>query len=277
MEKEAAAADFWAFVILRQQAYWQHRSKQGPPYSQDQAIARFHFCNVYREADRGTIWFHEHCTGETLAHTLFSSLVYRTINRIDTFDAWGGIPTPATIDRFLGFIIERMAKGGKVFTGRHLTTGVKSYHKLVDHITVGNGLDDLAADIENATSLKQVVKRLIKVPGIGAFFGWQVACDLVEAGVLPQAVWLTVDDWVQLGPGAARGAKLIAPDDDVVTTAKWLLESQPVDGLLVPPASAPGSFTLKNVEHALCEYVRWKRASDTDVKNVGLEVREWAK
>ena len=95
-----AAEDFWRFVVLRQQAYWKHANQDGPPYSDDPALAKYHFCNVYREADRGTIWFHAH-RHNGLAAVLFASLTYRTINRLSTFDAFDSLPVPLSVPPFI--------------------------------------------------------------------------------------------------------------------------------------------------------------------------------
>ena len=112
------------------------------------------------------------------------------------------------------------------------------------------------------------------------FAAWQVTCDLLESGCVGPEAEATAESWALLGPGALAGAaladgqfKTLRPTD-ALDVALALRDAQPAD--LEPPPEAPGRFSLKNVEHALCEYARWVRASDP-ARCAGLEVKPWAK
>lgn len=293
--------DFWRFVALRQAAYWRRERGQGPPYSDDPAIARYHFCNVYREADRGTRWFQSHRTPSPddspvglISHEIWQSVVYRLVNRISTFEAYGRIPQFEEGDAWLQFLIDRMGAGEKIFTGRHLNRGYACYAATVSYLE-DSGLFDVSCAVLDAGTLEAVCRQLTTIPNVGRFFAWQVTCDLVESDALPR--YGDSDTWAMLGPGAVNGAKLVVGADpaadaamrDRGTLSQWesllvvrALQERQAECLdkacmeLVPPPEAPGPMSLKNVEHALCEYARYVRASNP-ANAAGLEVKPWAK
>jgi hypothetical protein len=290
--------NFWRFVALRQEAYWRRQRGEGPPYSDDPALSRYHFCNVYREADRGTIFYQkmrvptDELSGvELLQHEIWQSTTYRLINRIDTFEAYGQLPSlddAGAILHWLDFLKARMDAGEKVFTGRHLNRGFACYKATLEALW-DPYLFEVALAVHEADTLRQVCKAVATIPNVGPFFAWQIVCDLLESGVLP-----TYDDaetFTVLGPGALAGARLVdvdpftggpfAPKSELLEVARRLVDVQETclseQGLtLVPPPQAPGRMRLKNVEHALCEYARYVRASDPS-KNAGLEVKPWAR
>jgi hypothetical protein len=216
---------FWAFCALRQTAYWNKALGRPAPHSGDPAIARYHFCNVYREADKGTIWFHEQHGGELrLPALIFCSVAYRLVNRLDTFKAWGGLAHREHLDTgdWLGYLRTRQATGERVFTGRHLNVGLKNYCGALRWLTepveaggrAGTRLDDgLAPVVSAAGALAEVVGALAQVPGVGRFFSWQIACDLLEAGRLDHVE--DRNDWCEMGPGATRGIALVFGDEEL--------------------------------------------------------------
>lgn len=293
---------FWKFCALRQEAYWLRQRGEKHP---DPAF-RFHFCNVYREADRGTIWFRSEVEPrlhgdrlEKLSDLLWYATAYRLLNRLDTFKDYGGLPAMEDKPRWMRFLKERMAGGHKIFTGRHLNIGYAKYENALEYSSIHNL--GLSQRIASAIYLQQVVKTLETVPGIGTFFGWQIACDLLESGRLTVS---DADRWVHLGPGAWNALKLIYPDVARKDSVEWAVKlwetqstyttgwaiaelahmetlitnAEPVAGLYLmqPPPQAPGPMSLKNVEHALCEYARYVRVINTpEGKGVGLEVKKW--
>lgn len=297
--------DFWRFFALREEARRNKEAGAGPPYSKDPILARYHFCNVFREADAGTRYFQQfrarrryvdqkalvNAVRETrrlFEDVLWQACLYRPINRVSTFEAFRKeaslLRSPfVEVGYSAGWLHWLKARFGKerVFTGRHLNRGL-DYYALMLRFLEGRdalGLRTIAAKIlEGERGLKPVVKALTIIPGIGAFFGWQIACDLVESGVV-------ADDpgWAQLGPGATRGARLINPTPGArpLDTAKWLVETQERFAETDWPSARRAKsdwyrypVTLKDVEHALCEYVRYVNAREG---RPSLEVKPWAR
>jgi hypothetical protein len=296
--------DFFRFFVARDAARARREANDGPPYSDDPILARFHFCNVYREADTGTKFFHAHRAqkqariNDAIAHAewlevlLFQSYAYRPVNRITTFASFAEsnnglpLPLPHHAKRWIAHCRRLMAGGERVFTGRHLTRGLENYAELVDWLlspvatAMPTGLQTVTREvIENEGNLEAVVKSVCVAPYIGRFFGWQIACDLMEAGAVH-----ALEPWAHLGPGAINGAKLVDDSLKPLDVARKLADVDFQDEVFSGD-KAPGSpgqlfqypISIKDVEHALCEYARYCRVRANGFAGAGLEVKPWAK
>ena len=47
---------------------------------------------------------------------------------------------------------------------------------------------------------------ILRIPNVGAFFAWQILCDLLECKILG---YLTDNQWACLGPGAKNGLRRV--------------------------------------------------------------------
>lgn len=165
-----------------------------------------------------------------LRKILWASIVYRLVNRIETFLAIG-FPDDQDendVESFLAKATEywetcRTSSKGtkqkmKFFTGAHQTTNFNSYCQYVRHAFVQ--LDILVEQqIETAVNTNELCDRLQKhVMGVGPFLAWQIYCDLHEDGhclsdhlqkkTHHQADGHQDDNlYCQLGPGAKGTSK----------------------------------------------------------------------
>lgn len=210
-------AEFFEFVYKRQ-VVWQSRSDGEPqPWTQDKLLQRYNFCNVYRELDRGTIYFRAEVkkarlrdavplsTEDLLGDVLWRSVVYRLMNKIETFEAWGkGIPSPQEFGAFEKFLRKQRQHGATLFTSAHQVIGfdryvgtLKSVHKQLP--TFVRKLREQRGDAKACFEILRGTRN------VGPFFAWQILCDLLEEpGLLAPGL---EDQWVQLGPGAQRGLR----------------------------------------------------------------------
>jgi hypothetical protein len=130
----------------------------------------------------------------------------------------------------------------------------------------GKLVKDMASDLSDARDLKSCYNVLRQVNNVGKFLAWQVVCDLVESRVIP----FSEDDWVQLGPGAISGLKAIFPSvngRDLVDKSILLrqLQDKVYQALGITfPRFLDREITLKNIEHALCEFELWEFGSVCD-------------
>ena len=117
---------------------------------------------------------------------------------------------------------------------------------------------------------------------MGAFFAWQILCDLLETRVIGEN---TDNQWTCLGPGAKNGLRRIFP----LETTKGELKFTRILRDICSPRGPKSGFTalglefpafldkplsLKNVEHALCEYDKYFRlATGAQVRDRGYKSR----
>ena len=202
-----------------------------------------HWCNNYREHDRGTRFAHAfvvRCENENdeqidrrmqkkkktmtmmmtrrrqrLQYLFFPLYVYRLVNRTSSF-VQTGFPTPslrpttATVRTFVAaaHAIRRKRKQ-PFFTGAHQTTHLGNLEQFL-YNTV-HRYETLIPDIWTAAQTggaKACIQVLASVDGVGTFLAWQIYCDLCESQCLPpqQQQQHPKDDYdyCQLGPGAER-------------------------------------------------------------------------
>ncbi|KAI2496911.1 hypothetical protein MHU86_17604 [Fragilaria crotonensis] len=265
---------FFLFVNERQRI-WERRNNGDPaPWSQCIVFNEYFFCNNYRELDRGTNYFRDQMlqlrekyptVGRQvwLSKVLFASMCYRLLNLIETFEAFGGIPEPGAVSKFLTSIRETMKAGKIAFTGAHQTMGFDRYNDTMHDVV--KSLNKLASDIFNADlrkSLRDCYHEVTSICNVGPFFAWQITCDLMECGCLPNC---TENDYAKLGNGAVKGIQLIFGKEcksevQQVHAAMLLgkLQNQVFADLGVHfPRFRGKELTLKDIEHALCEFNKY--------------------
>ena len=244
--------EFWRFVTERQAVY--HRRtvlKQPLPWTKDPILANYHFTNVYREQDIGTVWFAGWARGRSAGEVLWGSLLYRPINRVSTFERLGGIPDFGQYREWL----ERLVRLDRpIFTGRHQTRGLAQYIRMVNNM--GVDFDLFSPEVLAASSPETVMKVLMSVDGIGGFFAFQIYLDLVEAKALP----FGEDAYARIGQGSEAGLRLLYPlarRRDYLRLVDELRVGQHdvITGLGLVLLGPP--LTLKNVEHSLCEFSKY--------------------
>lgn len=111
---------FWQYIYQRQ-VIWQKRSRDDPPpWSDDIILQRHQFTNVYRELDAGTAYLKANLHSKK-DFALFQCILYRLINRIETFERWPDhcLPRPKNIDAFILWCKREMSLGsnGRTFLG----------------------------------------------------------------------------------------------------------------------------------------------------------------
>lgn len=282
--------EFYTFMFERH-SIWVRRflKKEPPPWTKDPILQHYKFENIYRQLDRGTIWYNEHIAVEyhdvekvvhrdddldnAKMNLLWRTIVYRLLNRVETFEAVGGVPSCTEYDPVkFGNSLRELKKAGKpVFTSAHLTLptheiGSSKIDKYIEvlNYTISN-IEDLFLAVKYAPTLEAVYERLMIVPCIGNFISYEVLTDLVMVGAIP----FTHNDFVNPGPGCKVGISIIFPDRSYVSfvdAIKKLCTEQEQHferlGLKFPYLVVGGKekrLTLREIEHSLCCFAKiWK-------------------
>jgi alpha-glutamyl/putrescinyl thymine pyrophosphorylase clade 1/Lamin-B receptor of TUDOR domain len=234
------------------------RQTGAPAVTPNRAIREHDFCNVYRELDKDVQWIRPRLTDlytgddmtrrEWTLQVLWTCYNYRQVGRTDTFLKLGFpklmFQEPKTKDKaltmaqfndksvqkFLKGMRKLMAEGSRVFTGDYQTPPMRMYEKFVmTAIADGCALlqqvadaildyDPNDVDLDFFTYHKKICKALQTLPGISYFFGWQLFCDLEEAGCIPRHPSMSLErlkegptepSFVLLGGGARKGLNIV--------------------------------------------------------------------
>eukprot|EP00092_Neocalanus_flemingeri_P084672 GFUD01106408.1.p1 GENE.GFUD01106408.1~~GFUD01106408.1.p1 ORF type:complete len:668 (-),score=190.18 GFUD01106408.1:9-1907(-) len=286
-----AVAAFLRFIHERQ-SIWLKKNRGIMPMTKNKVMSSKWFTNMYRELDRGTTYFRQ-CIIRTVlkdvqisksvikeslvVKVLFRSIIYRLINRVETFMDYGGLPDLDDFPKFLNFLAKKKSSDVVIFTAAHQNMGYDRLMKTFDFVK--KNVKSLASKIVAAAKQKMIKKCqevLLKIPNVGAFFAWQILCDLLECRILGSC---TDNQWACLGPGAKNGLRRLFP---LATTKGELKYTRLLRDLCSPTGSQSGfvalglkfpaflnkPLSLKNVEHALCEYDKYFRSA------LGVQIKE---
>jgi hypothetical protein len=260
--------------------------KEPPPWTKDPILRDLKFTNVYRELDRGTMWYNENIASNyydtkktvhreaDLANAemelIWQTILYRLLNRIETFEAVG-VPTLEDYDatKFKNSLIALEKQGKSVFTSAHLTlpTRVIGGSKIDKYIEVLDYVHEMIVElhqvVESCTSMKELHENLQIIPCVGPFISYEVCTDFAMVGLTP----FDEDSWANAGPGAKVGIRIIFPDPSHISledAIKKLRVEQEIHfkrlGLDFPYLTINGKvkpLTLRAIEHSLCEYGKY--------------------
>jgi hypothetical protein len=284
LRKRAVYIGEFMLFCHERQCIWAKRKQGMPePWTQDPILQSKHFTNIYRELDAGTAFFRrsmiklkevmkkdglnrEEFENHFAVEVLWASFCYRLVGRVDTFNELGGIPTLHGWEQFSDRFERHYRKEKTVFTAAYQNMGFNRFIETIKFIRANNdiALKDLATTIlisGRNRDLKRCTQSIQQIPNIGPFFAWQVTCDLMECGIL-KGVDEDTSNYVQLGPGAKRGLKIIFGSSrrDENALCIMLREKQNVffNCLGVKFIRFDNRImSLKVLEHALCEYSKY--------------------
>jgi len=263
-----ALAAFILFVYERQIIFELKSSGAEPPYTKNEVMKSKWFTNMYREVDRGTIFFRKQILAEHellpsyYKEVVFKTFVYRLINKIETFEEFGKIPCIEEWKTFRKFLKKKMSDGGVIFTSAHINMGLDRFCDTIEEIL--KQIDTLTQSIVEVESLEGCFYLLKDIKNIGPFFAWQLCCDFLELKLNEK---FDENSWTCLGPGAKAGLRRIfdaksGKDELPLTLRLTQIMDNGFRALgLEFPYFLQRKLTLKNVEHALCEYDKYFRAA----------------
>ena len=149
---------------------------------------------MYRELDRGTMYLRNQLNqtdlkGVTIdkdnidrnleSKILLKSIVYRIINKVETYIDFGGIPDMETFPKFVNFLRDKKKQGSVIFTAAHQVMGFVRLMKTIDYVE--KNINDLSSKLVSAAqkkSLKMSQTVILTIPNVGDFLAWQILCDL---------------------------------------------------------------------------------------------------
>lgn len=274
------AADFYTYARTRYQAKLNKDAGLPKPWTQDQVLQQFRFCNVHREDDTVTKWIRKHVTHERYGSKLLGAMVIaRWFNRIETL---GKLKELGRWD-LLGYWIvnlgdwademrKRLAEVKPLVTGAYKVKTPAKMNKLEGIIWC---LEQFLPQAEyyqkimeqEGYTLEHATLVLTQFPCLGPFMSYEVVTDL-RFSILQNAP--DIMHWANPGPGCARGLSRVLGEDksffdrhnknDVAVMMQHmynLLQLSKDENYW--PQSWP-KWEMREVEHTLCEFDKYQRA-----------------
>jgi hypothetical protein len=210
--REKVFNTYWNFAAERQRVF--HRRLHGypHPWTEDEIIGNYRFCNAFRASDRVSQYLIRHVIyGDHLSqdpeNILFRLLLFRFFNLSETWDLLESLYGDPNLSNFdVDKWYKDMDTGQGLFNGAYMLCGVKifgyekkhgNYLGLVKHM-VDEGL---IQRIIAAKSFEEIYRDLNSFKLVGKFLAYQIATDINYSGVVD----FPEDSFTMAGPGAERG------------------------------------------------------------------------
>ena len=211
---------FFEFVYDRQHVWHKRNVLQATsPWSEDEVLKNYKFCNIYRELDAGTMVISKHLVQNiSAAQKLFNIIAYRFFNRRDTIEnLFGGLLNPNDFDvkkyekRF-----DAKKEKESIFSNAYLISSHpynEEYRPKDKHVQVLLMLDDLRHKLGEIIAKLQfsspqeglnIIENNVKMAG--PFLSGQI---LLDATYAKNIVSYSSNDFLIVGPGAHWGLNII--------------------------------------------------------------------
>lgn len=256
---------FCTFIAMRHLVQMKKRGGLPKPWTDDEILQTYRFCNIYRELDTVTQWIagnwrFPHRNDPDL---WFAMAVARLVNWPDSLAAVG-YPAPWNAKRFVKHMDARKAAGEKVFTGAYMihagpNPGSKAGYLAEEVLTPmwekRKALRPTAQD-----TLASFHERLMTCKDMGSFMAGQVVADVKYAGLLADAEdWHT---WAAPGPGSKRGLNRVCGNerDEKWRDDHWLQVLQELREEV--NKALPDQWErlhAQDVQNCLCEFDKYER------------------
>lgn len=232
---------YWRFAAERHRIFEQRATGIPGPWTTDQILSTYKFCNVYRAADRVSQYLiREICYPEVSVadeDLAFQIVAFRTFSNIGTWERLradlGGSPTlqhlrDGSFERVLTAIRDSRER---LYTGAFILCATDAYGRKLKHLNHVDLFKDMflrqrfASRLVEARSLREVYDELHRFPLMGDFMSYQTAIDLNYSPLLD----FSENDFTQPGPGAIRGIKKVFTDTGSMTASEvihWMVEHQ---------------------------------------------------
>ena len=286
---------FFRFMYNRHMI-WHRRFVEKLPkkeWTNDAILKETKYTNIYRELDRGTIWYLDNvaskynpCEENSFRDLLWKTCIYRLCNRVETFEEVG-FPDFDTYDNtilnneFWSKLNKIALRNQPVMTSAHLSCptrgGLSKVEGFIEAVhSLYSNLNMLCNKIPQAQSLPTVFSLLQVVHCVGVFTAYEIICDLMYTRSIgtdfvsgDKTVFkpFKEDDWANVGPGAKEGIRLLFPS----TKGKHSIYNRMVElrdkqntywdefdlDFIYYEKFTKGHLSLRSIEHSLCEFSKY--------------------
>lgn len=266
-------ADLFAFIRERHAIYRARQQGKPRPWTKDEILQSYRFCNVYRELDTETQWIAQNWRVPYASHPdlWFAMMMARLFNWHETL-AELGFPedfNAAYVKDMRRALARRIAMGQKVWTGAYMVStngrAVDFKHDYVIECVLKPAWKARErVRPQEGDTLQSFYERLLPLEGMGRFMAGQVIADTKYEGVLHNAEdWWT---WAVMGPGSKRGMNRVMGRErrQSLSEKKWRAEMDvlvPALNKLVSKSAVFEYDTLhaQDIQNCLCEFDKYER------------------
>jgi hypothetical protein len=230
---------YWHFAAKRQDIFFKRLRGEPQPWTDDDILNTFKFCNTYRASDRVSQFLIRSViySGEyNEEDVVFRIVLFKIFNKIET---WQHLERNISDIRLKGFdfeiynslLQENLDKGEAIYTSAYMSCANKAFgydKKHQNHLMLVHKMfkiDRLGVKVAKAKTAEEVFRMLVEYPLIGGFMAYQLLTDINYSEVLS----FDENSFTVAGPGAERGIKkcfLDIGDRSYDYIIRWMQENQ---------------------------------------------------
>ncbi len=260
--KEMDIPDIFLYWIKERESIRIKKERGDPkPWTDDEILSRFRFCNVVRMEDKVSRWLYNHWYKTNYNHKnmVVACCLARFINKPESLQSIG-FPSKWEPEMIKKTLREIKAEGVTVFNSAYIVRGNDGDDKIasvVDYYC--QPLIDYPLDI-NRDSMQETHQALCDRHGFGSFMAGQVVADMRWA---IKGNWRDRNSWAPYGPGSLRGMNRFhgRPVDSLKDKNNFLEELREYRDFCYEnlPDSITDKLELMDLQNTLCECDKFLR------------------
>lgn len=207
---------YWYFAYERQNIFYKKLEGVEPPWTKDEILNTYKFCNSYRVNDRVSQYLLKNViyNGKNYSNRdmLFRIILFKLFNKEETWQLFIDNFSDVTLANFdkekYSKVIEDAKNSGiKIYSDAYISCANKvfGYDKKHDnHLALLDkmfNIDKIDDKILNAKSMKEAFDIIKSYPLIGNFMAYQLITDINYSNI----VNFKEDEFTVAGPGSIRG------------------------------------------------------------------------
>ncbi|MBO5476815.1 MAG: hypothetical protein J6A15_03555 [Clostridia bacterium] len=210
---------YWYFAYERQNIFYKKLNGEKPPYTEDEILSTYKFCNCYRVLDRVSQYLLKNVIYKDTSKysdedILFRIILFKLFNKEDTWEYLINSLGDVTLkgfswDKYNKVLLDRKLSGEKLYNDAYISCATKAYGydlKHQNHLALLEEMflkDKVQEKIINSSSMEEVFNIFKSYPLIGDFMAYQLATDINYSN----AVNFGENTFTIAGPGAKRGIR----------------------------------------------------------------------
>lgn len=207
---------YWYFAFERQNIFNKKKNGLKPPWTEDEILAEYKFCNSYRVNDRVSQYLLKNViyNGKEYSseNTIFRIVLFKLFNKESTWEylekEFGEVILESfSFETYSGFLTELMQKGVKIYSDAYMSCATKAFgydRKHENHLSLLNKMfleDKISEKLLKSKNMEEAFNILVQYPLIGDFMAYQIITDINYSD---KVNWSEAEFTV-VGPGSKRG------------------------------------------------------------------------
>jgi hypothetical protein len=232
------------------------------PWTDDEILQKYRFCNVRRMDDKVSTWLLQnwYLPNYDHPHMLVACTIARHFNQPLALEAIG-FPKDWKPLLFKGILRELKRQGERIFNAAYMVRGIGTTDKT--EMVIDKVCQPLVnhPPILDLNSMRKSVEALLPYWGFSSFMAGQVVADLRWAVA---GTWRDRKTWAPVGPGSVRGMNRLYDRPYKTSLLRQQFEQEFGKLLVLCSNELPNKIYSRleaiDLQNCLCEWDKYERA-----------------